>query len=148
MSITDADTLFRSLDRELWLLTARCDSRRGGLVATAVSQSSLSPQTPRVLVGIAKHHHTWDLVEASSSFALHLIGDAQMDLVWQFALRSGRDHDKLDGFALSTAVTGSPILSAAIGWLDCRVETRLDAGDRTIYLAEVVDAAWRGSGAP
>ena len=25
-----------------------------------------------------------------------------------------------------------------VGWMDCRVETRLDVGDRTLYLVEVV----------
>src|SRR5262249_46412561 len=60
-----AEPLFAALDRELWLLTAAAPPRRGGLVATMVSQASLSPETPRVLVGVAKQHHTWGLVEAS-----------------------------------------------------------------------------------
>ena len=30
------------------------------------------------------------------------------------------------------------------GWLDCRVEDRLDTGDRTVYLAEVLDAGLTG----
>jgi len=28
----------------------------------------------------------------------------------------------------------------AVAWLDCKVETALDIGDRTVYVAEVVDA--------
>jgi flavin reductase (DIM6/NTAB) family NADH-FMN oxidoreductase RutF len=34
--------------------------------------------------------------------------------------------------------TASPLLANTVGWLDCRVETKLDIGDRTLYVAEVV----------
>src|SRR6185437_2801682 len=57
-----------------------------------------------------------------------------------FGISSGRQFDKLQGVAAHTGVTGAPILSDAIAWLDCRVESQLDSGDRTLYLAEVLAA--------
>ena len=36
--------------------------------------------------------------------------------------------------------TGSPLLDDALGWLECRVEARMETGDRTLYLAEVTAA--------
>jgi len=135
-----ASPIFDRLDRELWLITAQAGQRRGGLIATFVSRASLVPALPRVTVGLAKHHHTWELIEASGAFALHLIGEDQLEWVWRFGLRSGRDCDKLEGLAARSGVTGSPILNDALAWLDCRVEARLDTGDRTLYLAEAVDA--------
>jgi flavin reductase (DIM6/NTAB) family NADH-FMN oxidoreductase RutF len=133
-----AASLFARTDRELWLLTAAAGDRRGGLIATFVSQSSIVPDLPRVVVGLAKQHHTWGLVESSGAFALHLLGEEQIELVWRFGLRSGRDLDKLEGLPATAGTTGSPILSDPLGWLDCRVEARMDSGDRTVYLAEVV----------
>ena len=97
------------------------------------------PELPRVVVGMARHHHTWELVEASGAFALHLIDERQLEWVWRFGLQTGRQMDKLDGLAVGEAVTGSPMLNDALAWLDCRVEARLNTGDRTLYLAEVVD---------
>jgi flavin reductase (DIM6/NTAB) family NADH-FMN oxidoreductase RutF len=94
---------------------------------------------------MAKQHHTWGLIEASGAFALHLVGEEQLDWVWRFGLQSGRDHDKLSGLATRPGASGSPILADAPGWLDCRVEARLDTGDRTVYLAEVLDAQSPGS---
>ena len=138
---TAPSTLFAWLDRELWLVTAQSNGRRGGLIATFVSEASIAPDLPRLVVGLAKQHHTWELVEASGAFALHLLGENQLDWVWRFGLKSGRAGDKFDGLDVHSAVTDSPILSGAVGWLDCRVETRLDTGDRTIYLAEVVQSA-------
>lgn len=148
MDKTAASALCAWLDRELWLVTARAGERRGGLIATFVSQASLVPDLPRMLVGIARQHYTWELIEASNAFALHLLGPNNLDWVPHFGLRSGRDIDKLEGWTLQTAVSGSPILDGAIGWLDCVVETRLDTGDRSIYLAQVVQSQVTNYGPP
>ncbi len=140
MDVTAPSTLFAWLDRELWLVTASAGGRRGGLIATFVNEASIVADMPRMLVGLAKQHHTHELVEASGAFALHLLGEDQLDWVWRFGLQSGRSADKFAGLDVQTAATGSPLLKNAVGWLDCRVEERLDGGDRTVYLAEVVQS--------
>jgi flavin reductase (DIM6/NTAB) family NADH-FMN oxidoreductase RutF len=140
MDLTAASRLVHRFDRELWLVTARAGIRRGGLIATFISPASIVPEMPRMLVGLAKAHHTWELVEQSSAFALHLLGEEHLDWVWRFGLHSGRDGDKLSGMAVRSGSSGSPLLDEARGWLDCRVEARLDTGDRTVYLAGVLDA--------
>jgi flavin reductase (DIM6/NTAB) family NADH-FMN oxidoreductase RutF len=133
--------VFGQTDRELWLVTAASQGRRGGLIATFVSAASIVPEMPRVLVGLDRQHHTWGLVEAAGAFALHLLAEDQLEWVWRFGLESGRDRDKLDGLPLREGLTGAPVVTEALAFLDCRVEARLDTGDRTVYLAEVVDGA-------
>lgn len=128
------------VDRELWLVTASDGAHLGGLIATFVSPASIVPGMPRMLAGVARQHRTWDLIEASGAFALHLLGEEHLDWVARFGLQSGRAADKFRGLEHRPGRSGSPILTEAAGWLDCRVEARLDAGDRTIYLAEVLDA--------
>src|SRR5687768_4588975 len=135
-----AEALFAQTDRELWLVTARAGSRRGGLIATFVCQASLPPELPRVLIAIARQHYTWQLIEESGAFALHLIGEQHLDYVWRFGLASGRDIEKLAGLTVLEGATGSPLLQDSLGWIDCRVEARFDTGDRTAYLAEIVQA--------
>ncbi|MBV9123220.1 MAG: flavin reductase [Planctomycetes bacterium] len=131
--------LMRLTDRELWLVTACANGRRSGLIATFVSPASIVPTLPRMVVGLARCHYTYDLVETSRAFALHLLGEEHLDWVWRFALQSGRDVDKLQGLTLQTGTTGSPLLTDALGWLDCRVEGRLNTGDRSLFLGEVVE---------
>src|SRR4051812_18363617 len=108
--------LLARLDRELWVVTARDGVRRGGLVATFVSQASIVPDLPRMLVGVARQHFTWGLIEASGAFALHLVRPDQVDWVWRFGLKTGRETDKLDGLETEVRASGAPILSAAPGW--------------------------------
>jgi flavin reductase (DIM6/NTAB) family NADH-FMN oxidoreductase RutF len=128
------------VDRELWLITACHGPERGGLIASNVTEVSIVPAMPRVLVGIGKRHFTWELIERSGAFAMHLVAKEHLDWVIRFGTQSGRTVDKFAGIATSPALTGSPILESAVGWLDCRVESKMDTGDRTVYLAAVLRA--------
>jgi flavin reductase (DIM6/NTAB) family NADH-FMN oxidoreductase RutF len=148
MNPSEASALFGRTDRELWLVTAQAGTRRGGLIATFVSQASIVPELPRVLVGLAKQHHTWEIVEAGGAFAMHLLGERHVEWVWRFGLSSGRDADKFLGLEVRQGVTSSPLLDVTLGWLDCKVEARLDTGDRTVYLAEVIDGQVKGDEPP
>jgi flavin reductase (DIM6/NTAB) family NADH-FMN oxidoreductase RutF len=148
MNVAAASQIVGLTDRELWIVTAADGERRGGLVATFVSVASLVEELPRVLIALATQHHTRRLIEASSTFGLHLIAARQLEWVWRFGLQSGRDVDKLAGLSHELGATGAPLLTGALGWLDCRVETRLETGDRTVYLAEVVAARLNQSEPP
>src|SRR5438105_6132875 len=97
VDLSAAGSLFARLDREIWLVTSQADGRRGGLIATFVNQASIVPDMPRVVVGLAKQHHTWELVQASGVFALHLLGQRHLEWVWRFGLSSGRQGDKFAG---------------------------------------------------
>lgn len=148
MSVDAFTAIFDRLDRELWLITARAGDRCSGLIASYVSRISLVPELPRVTVAIAKHHFTHEIIEASNEFCMHLVDEDTIDWVWRFGIPTGRETDKLRGLATSTGARDSPILTGALGWLDCRVEARMDTGDRTVYLAEVLDARIERTAAP
>lgn len=135
-----AEVFRQRIDRELWVVTAAAGPQRGGLIATSVSNASIVEAMPRVVVGLSRQHFTWELVEASGAFGLHLFGEEQGEWFSRFALQSGRDVDKLAGLAVQVGVTGTPLLRNALVALEARVETRLEVGDRTIYLAEIVAA--------
>ena len=150
-----AEDLFRQLDREIWLVTSECDAVRGGLIATSVMQASIVPEMPRVVVGIAKQHRTWEVIEArrqanpprssaggvpAGDFTLQLLPAERPDLVERFGMRSGRDGDKFAGLDLQSAGTAGPLLSAAVGWLDVRIEADWESGDRSFYLGTVLAA--------
>ncbi|MCI0559569.1 MAG: flavin reductase family protein [Nitrososphaera sp.] len=132
------DSVFRLIDKPIWIITAATPSVRGGLVASWVLQVSIDPESPRVLAGIAPNHYTHQLIQESRALAAHLITAQQIAYAWRFAIGSGRDRDKLAGIRTSTARTGSPILTDCLAWLDCQVITQYDEGDRTFFLANVV----------
>jgi flavin reductase (DIM6/NTAB) family NADH-FMN oxidoreductase RutF len=134
------------VDREIWIVTAAAGDRAGGLAATWVSAASIDPQRPTMMIGLAPNHFTAELVDAGRAYALHLLDQTQLDLVWRFALSSGRDTNKLDGLAYQAGSTGAPILSDCLAWLECRVIARYDAGDRIFYWGDVVAGEVRETG--
>ena len=148
MTAAAAAALFARTDREIWLVASQAGAHRGGLIATFVNAASIVPEMPRVLVGLAKHHHTHGLVEASGALVLHLLGERHVEWVYRFGLASGNALDKFAGLEVQQTAVSSPLLRDALGWLDCKVEAKLDTGDRTVYLAEVIDAATSGDEAP
>lgn len=141
--------VFAETDRELWLLTAAAEGRRGGLIATSVASASIASDLPRVVVGIGRQHFTWELLRQHPHFVLHLLRPDQIELAWAFATASGRDADKFANVPFEFgARSGCPILKDAPGWLECRIEASMDVGDRTLHVAEVVAGAQREPGAP
>ena len=139
MKLNEINQLIKCLGREVWVVTSAHAGQRNGLIATFVSPISIVPELPRFAIALSKGHHTWTLVEASGVLAVHLLTADQIDLAWRFGTQTGREVDKFADVAYRTGMTGAPVLTEAKGWLDCRVEARLDTGDRTLYLVEVVD---------
>jgi len=128
-------------DQPLWLITAAesaaADSARGGCIATFVARASIVAELPRMVAGVARQHHTWRMIEASGRFAVFLLPADGLDLVWRFGMASGHDTDKFAGLPDDRTPLGSPFVDQALAWLDCRVETSMSTGDRSIYLAAV-----------
>jgi flavin reductase (DIM6/NTAB) family NADH-FMN oxidoreductase RutF len=143
MNVAQLSHIWAEVNPVVWLVTSRYGNASGGLIATFVNQASIVPDCPRIVVGLSRQHHTNSLVDKSGAFAVHLVDEKHLEWVWRFGLQSGGKVDKLQGIDHQVRATGSPILMEARCWLDCRVEARLNTGDRTLYLAEVVDADQR-----
>lgn len=143
----------RRITSRLWgpvcAVTAAHDGEAGGQIAVGVLSASILPEHPRVLIQIWKANRTHDLIAGSRAFAVHPLGADQADLVRQLGFRSGHDGaDKLEGLAWAPGVTGSPILDAPPGFIECRVVGTLDATDMTVFLGDVIAGAWHGGDAP
>jgi flavin reductase (DIM6/NTAB) family NADH-FMN oxidoreductase RutF len=135
---TAIESVFRLVNREVWIVTAGHEQHRAGLVATWVLQASIDPESPLLVTGIAPNHFTAELIQRSRSFAAHLIPLHRIDLAERFGVGSSRTRDKFAGLEVRSEQTGSPILADALAWLDCRLVAEYDAGDRVYFWGEVV----------
>ena len=142
------EQVFRLVDPEIWIVTAAAGQRRGGLVATWVTRASLDANAPLVVAGLAPNHYTAELALAAGAFGLHLIARDQIQLAWRFAIGSGRERDKLAGLSLQPGRTSAPILTDCLAWLECRVVTTYNSGDRIFFWADVVAGEQIGPGNP
>ena len=118
-------------------VTSQWEGQVNAQICMAISNASIVPEKPRVLVQIYKGNYSHHIIYGSGAFALNFLGKHQLDLLREFGFYSGCDKDKLAGIAYDTGVTGSPVLKHCWGYLDCRVVNAMDCGDLTCFLADV-----------
>jgi flavin reductase (DIM6/NTAB) family NADH-FMN oxidoreductase RutF len=101
-----------------------------------------------MVAGIARQHHTWRMIEASRRFAVYLLPESALDLVWRFGLATGKDQDKYADLTDARTPLGNPRVDGPIAWLDCRVEHSMSTGDRSVYVAAVTGGGVLDDSAP
>lgn len=116
---------------------AGADGQPHGMTANAVASVSLEPLL--VLVCVAHSADMNQLVRDAGNFALSILPAEAQVLSNHFADASRPSgHAQFAGVQTSTAVTGAPLLTGALGWLDCQVWKIHDGGDHDIVVGEVV----------
>jgi flavin reductase (DIM6/NTAB) family NADH-FMN oxidoreductase RutF len=107
---------------------------------TVNSFTSLSLDPPLVLVSLEKITRTHGLVQSAGVFGVSILGDDQRELSDRFAGRDSENSNRFKNVETFALETGSPLLSSAIAFFDCRVATTHDAGTHTIFISEVLAA--------
>lgn len=114
------------------------DGEANGFTTCWVSQVSFEPQ--QVIVAVRKDQHTHDLVESGGVFSLNFLDTEQEDLARRFTGPLEQENGQVGGSPYSTGQTGAPLFEEAFAHLECQVVGKLEAGDHTVYLGEVVAA--------
>ena len=109
---------------------------------TVSTFNSLSLEPPQILVCLAKASVTTDLILTSRVLAVSILSSEQAHLSDRFSgrIELAPREDRFDGVSTMTAVTGSPILSEALAWIDCRVTAVHDGSTHWIVVGAVVAA--------
>ena len=118
------------------------DGRDHGMTVSAFCSVSLDP--PLVLVCIGHDATMHPLVGGLEHFAINILRSDQEALSRRFA---SKDVQRFDGVGFARGESGVALLDGVLGWLECRTETRHDAGDHTILVGRV-EAAHAGDGRP
>jgi 3-hydroxy-9,10-secoandrosta-1,3,5(10)-triene-9,17-dione monooxygenase reductase component len=112
---------------------------------TCQSFMSVSIDPPYVAVAPARSSSTWPRIARAGSFCVSMLAEGQHALSHGFARSGG---DKFDGIEWEPApVTGAPVITGCLAWVDCRVELVHDAGDHELILGRVLDLG-TSEGAP
>lgn len=114
------------------------DGQANGFTTCWVSQVSFEP--PQVVVAVRKDQQTHDQIEAGGVFSLNFLDTDQEDLARTFSKPLEPENGTVGGASYSTGETGAPLFDDAFAHLECRVASKLEAGDHTVYLGEVVGA--------
>jgi len=101
-----------------------------------------------IQVAVWDQNYSFELAQDCSHFAVHILEDGQQAVARHFGRNSGRDMDKLAGFAHAPGVSGVPILEDCLAFLECEVSFRRRFGDHMVLVGPSIHSAIRRSGRP
>ncbi|MEO7665892.1 MAG: flavin reductase family protein [Dehalococcoidia bacterium] len=112
------------------------DGTIAGFTASAFSSLSLDP--PLLLVCLQKDADCYAAFMQTEVFAVSILSRGQEEIAIRFATKS---VDKMDGVpSISGPATGLPVIAGASAGIECSMRERVDGGDHTILVSEVISA--------
>lgn len=120
------------------VVTTSDGAQRAGMTVSSFSSLCLEP--PLVVVCIFKNTTVGTIIPESKRFGVSVLHADQQYLSDRF---SGRivlapGEDRFDGVNYTEGKDGSPVLTDAIAWLDCRLHATYDGETHWIFVGEVM----------
>ena len=147
MSVTQAE--FRkamgSFATGVTIITVDFENEVHGMTANAFTSVSLDPML--VLVCVDRSARTHAHLHAKKRFGVNVLAETQRAISEYYA-RPERTHERAEqeaGARFKRTAHGTPVLDGALAYFECRLHSVQDAGDHTIFIAEVEEVAlWEG----
>ncbi|MBC7437725.1 MAG: flavin reductase [Bdellovibrionales bacterium] len=121
------------------ITTQDASGKPHGLTANSFNTVSLDP--PLILWSQSKKAGSYDTFQQAAEFAISILAEDQIEVSARFA---SKQPDKFDGVTVERAFCGLPVIAGASAWLYCRTVSRVDGGDHTIYIGEILKIARSG----
>ena len=115
-----------------------------GMTANAFTSVSLDPML--VLVCVDRTAKTHAHLHTRQRFGINMLSEQQRLVSEHYAdeERERKSAEQLTGAKFDRTQHGTPVLQGALAYLECRLMSEQDAGDHTIFIAEVEDVVIRG----
>src|ERR1700747_918715 len=129
------------------VITVDYEGEVQGMTANAFASVSLDPLL--VLVCVDQKARTHAHLHARKRFGINILAEQQRRISEHYA-QPDRDSGRAEqetGARFERTEHGTPVLQGALAYLECRLKTAEDAGDHTIFIAEVEKVVVR-SGEP
>ncbi|MGA9039638.1 MAG: flavin reductase family protein [Terriglobales bacterium] len=121
------------------VITVDFEGEVQGMTANAFTSVSLDPLL--VLVCVDHKAKTHAQLHTRKRFGVNVLSEGQRAISEYYALPE-RTHDRAEqeaGARFDRTQHGTPVLRGALAYLECRLHSVQDAGDHTIFIAEVED---------
>ncbi len=132
----DLDKALGRLSGGLYIITAAKGEVNSAMLASWVSQASFEPLG--LTIAVAKDRAIEALMQVDDTFVLNVLAeDNYQKLMRHFLQRFAPGADRFAGVETQTANNGSPILNAALAYLECQVASRMELSDHWIIYSTV-----------
>jgi flavorubredoxin/flavin reductase (DIM6/NTAB) family NADH-FMN oxidoreductase RutF len=118
----------------LCVLAAKREEMTSAMLASWVTQSSFNP--PGVTVAVAKDRAVESLTHSGDRFVLNILQEGR-NVRRHFLKPFAPGEDRFAGLEVQEADNGCPVLSEALAYLECTVQSRMECGDHWVVYAVV-----------
>lgn len=133
---SDLDKALGRISGGLYIITAQKGDIKSAMLASWVSQASFKPLG--LTIAVAKDRAIESLMQVSDRFVLNILEESNYQaLMKHFLKRFPPGADRFEGVNTQTATNGSPILTDALAYVECKVESRMELSDHWIVYASV-----------
>ncbi len=120
------------------VVTAKGPEGPAGFLGLSATHVTANP--PIMLVSVGRKTSALAAVTESGSFAINYLPKEREDLVPLFGgWGDAKGADRFETGEWTTLTTGSPILTEAVGAIDCQVDDAIERHDVIIFLGRIVD---------
>ncbi|MEN9250995.1 MAG: diflavin flavoprotein [Thermostichales cyanobacterium BF4_bins_65] len=135
---SDLDKAMGRLSGGLYVVTARKAGASSAMLASWVMPASQNP--PGITIAVAKDRAIESFLQVEDKFVLNVLEEGKhLHLMKHFLTFFPPGADRFAGIKTQTASNGSPILSEALAYLECQVQSRLELSDHWLIYATVSD---------
>ncbi|MBW4670243.1 MAG: diflavin flavoprotein [Cyanomargarita calcarea GSE-NOS-MK-12-04C] len=122
----------------LYIITTQKDDVNSAMLASWVAQASLQPLG--FTISVAKDRAIESLLQEGDRFVLNVLEDGNyQELKKHFLKRLLPGADRFAGVKTQTAKNGCPILTDALAYMECEVQSAMECSDHWIVYCTVAD---------
>ena len=116
--------------------------RRNGMALNWLTQVSFEPKL--VAIGVEADAVTHELIAASGVFSVCFVHRDDRQIIRKFTkpVEADLEARTLNGFPYRDGITGAPVLTQSVAYLDCEVRSAPAFGNHTLFVGEVVDCGF------
>lgn len=134
----DKKTLLRKLPHGLFICGVKDGEEVNGFTVCWVMQTSFKP--PLIVNAVRQDSRSHAMIQASGVFALSFLAADQKDLAQKFFQPRKRVGNRFEDTEFYLGETGCPIITEALGYVECQVVGSVVHGDHTVFVGEVIQA--------
>jgi flavorubredoxin/flavin reductase (DIM6/NTAB) family NADH-FMN oxidoreductase RutF len=132
----DLDKAIGRLSGGLYIITAKKGDVQSAMLASWVSQASVTPLG--LTIAVAKDRAIESLMRVGDTFVLNVLEEGNYQtLMKHFLKRFAPGADRFADVKTYPATNASPILADALAYLECEVATRMECSDHWLVYATV-----------
>ncbi len=120
----------------MFIVTVRHGEDETGMLASWIQQCSFDP--PQVSIAVRRGRWLAGWLTEGAALVVNILDDAQTDMIVHFGRGFAPDEPAFNGLEIQRSESNTAVLSDALAFLDCRVQTSVSAGDHDLCIARVV----------